>query len=212
MEKVGQSIMGISIHYKGRLADMSQCQSFFEEIEDIGKCMKWKIFKLDEAWSSPENLEFIHHGDRAETKRNPGLKGVQITPIEDCESLPFFLDKDGNLNSIMNMALIKDGTLKKEDTCISVKTQFAPPEIHIWIIGLLKYLKRKYFPDLYVYDESDYWKTGEKEQLIQKINFIDSKINALKSAVENQEMGDFSNLTAEEIADKLEKYIQKSDK
>ena len=40
----------------------------------------------------------------------------------------------------MGVVLICEGSLKPEDAWIAVKTQFAGPEIHPWIVGLLKYL------------------------------------------------------------------------
>ena len=45
---------------------------------------------------------------------------------------------------------------------VSVKTQFDSPDTHIWIIGLLKYLKKRYIANLEVRDEGEYWETGNR--------------------------------------------------
>ncbi len=46
-----------------------------------------------------------------------------------------------------------EGTLKPEDAWVFTKAQFASPEMHIQIVGLLKYLKQHQIPDLEVHDE-----------------------------------------------------------
>ncbi len=48
---------------------------------------------------------------------------------------------------------------------LSTKTQFAGREVHKKIIDLLKYLKEKYFSELNVYDEGQYWETGDEAVL-----------------------------------------------
>jgi len=47
----------------------------------------------------------------------------------------------------MDVVLICEGSLKPEGAWIAVKTQFAGPEIHLWIVGLLKYLIWKYYKE-----------------------------------------------------------------
>ena len=55
---------------------------------------------------------------------------------------------------------------------VSVKTQFAPTEIHISIIKLLKHLKNKYILDLEVLDEGCYWETEDNKLLNKKFPFL----------------------------------------
>ena len=69
----------------------------------------------------------------------------------------------------------------------STKTQFMAIETHVWIIGLLRYLKKHYFSDLSVRDEGDYWETENLETLKEKKDFLQSKINQLGNALETAE-------------------------
>ena len=124
------------------------------------------------------------------------------------EPLAFFFDARGNLRAPLDMVLIQEGAIKPQDSWVSCKTQFAPPEIHIWIVGLLKYLKRKYIPDLEVSDESDYWQTGDRQLLEQKMQFLQSKMDQLAGALKAGRLGDMSGLTADEIAQKLERWFR----
>ena len=77
------------------------------------------------------------------------------------------------------MTLISQGVLKSEDVWIAVKTQFAGPETHVWIVGLLKYIQEHYLPELQVRDEGEFWETGNHETLKEKMNLINNKIDVI---------------------------------
>jgi hypothetical protein len=108
----------------------------------------------------------------------------------------------------MSILLILDGTIKPEDTWVSIKTQFSNPDTHIWVIGLLKYLKKKYISNLEVSDEGEYWETGDRKELERRMNFIKEKIDSLSASLSSENMGDMSNISADEIADRIEQMFK----
>jgi len=125
----------------------------------------------------------------------------------EAESLSFFFDREGHLRCPIDMISILDGTLKPEDAWVSVKTQFASPEVHVWIVGLLKYLKKRYIADLQVSDEGEYWETGDIRVLREKMDLIGKKIEQLSTELSLPHFGDVSGLSADEIASRIEQWF-----
>jgi len=97
--------------------------------------------------------------------------------------------------------------LKPEEAWVSVKTQFASPEIHVWIVGLLKYLKKRYISDLQVSDEGEYWETGDIRILKEKMDLIGAKLDHISCELSSARLSDVSGLSAEQIASKIEQLL-----
>ena len=199
--------MGVTIHYRGRINNLSQVPALSEELTTIASAMGWESTSLDDDWEIPPDARLDVGPEAAEITGNLGLKGVQITPGPGAESLSFFFDREGNLRSPMTMILLLDGTLKPENAWISVKTQFTSPEIHVWIVGLLKYLKKRYITNLEVSDEGEYWETGDIRILKAKMDLINEKIDYISSQLSSGRLGDLAGLSAEEIASRIEQMF-----
>lgn len=74
---------------------------------------------------------------------------------------------------------------KKYLYMLSVKTQFAGSTTHKLIVHLLKYLSKKYLYEFNVFDEGNYWETGDEvllEQIFEKYNYL---LNAVGDALES---------------------------
>ncbi len=179
--------MGVTIHYKGKLNSADNIDSFCEEMEDIAKSMDWKCsaFNFDD-------------------KSNVPLKGVIIGPHEKSEPLPFMIDKNGFLRNPFMLEISKGDD--KFTWFNHTKTQFAPVEIHIAVIKLLKYIQQKYISSLDVYDEGDYWQTGDEKILKRKIDFLNSVMDQLEDVLNTIEIEKGS--SAESIADKIEEVLK----
>lgn len=201
--------MGLSLHYRGRLGDIQQINTICKELIDIANTMNWHWVSLDEDWSRPANATVVRTGHGTEIQGYLSLKGVEFTVNPKCESLCFFFDSKGNLRDPISLIRILEGTLKPEDAWVSVKTQLSSPETHIWIIGLLKYLKKRYIPDLEVYDEGEYWETGSRETLKEKMDFIAGKLDMLANELSSADVGDISGCSAEEIASIIEDLLNR---
>jgi hypothetical protein len=202
--------MGVSIHYRGRLNDVGQLATLCEELTDIAAAMGWESTKLDDDWEQPADARLRVTPTGARIDGHLGLKGIQIVPGGGAESLSFFFDREGDLRSLMDMVSILDGTLDPGDAWVSVKTQFASPELHVWIIGLLKYLKKRYIADLQVSDEGQYWETGDLRILQEKMDLIGRKIEQLSTELSLPHSGDVSGLSADEIASRIEQWFLES--
>ena len=196
--------MGVSIHYRGLLNDANQLPVLSDELADIAAAMGWQSTRLEDDWGEPADARLVVSRNGARIDGHLGLKGVQITPGPEGESLSFFFDREGALRSPMNTVLMLDGTLKPEQAWISVKTQFLSPEIHVWIIGLLKYLKKRYISDLDVSDEGNYWDTGDIDKLREKMDLIDAKIECISDKLAVSRFGDITSLSADQIALRIE--------
>lgn len=176
--------MGITIHYQGKINNTYLIDEFTSEIKDISDELNWKYDLIDD-----DELN---------------IKGILISPLQDCESLSFLFDKTNGIlkdRIILVCNDLGDEHYKYNHT----KTQFAPITIHITIIKLLKYLKDKYLSDLIVTDEGDYWETEDAELLLSKFNFLNNMINIL-----TDELGKTEKIPGEPIellADRIEKVL-----
>ena len=200
--------MGVSIHYRGRVAEIQNIKAICDELAAIADRMNWPCTRLDEDWSQAADatIEVTEQGSQI-TGHLP-LKGVGLTPHPKCETLQFFFDANGHLRDPLSMVNISEETLETEDAWISVKTQYAGPETHIGIIGLLKYLKKVHLPDLQVQDEGQYWETGNFETLKEKMDFVSEKIAAVSATLSRVTKGHVEKFSADELASMLEALLQ----
>lgn len=202
--------MGITISFQGTLKNTSLIQPLIEELIDISETLNWKWNVLNENWSQPSTAKLSVNDGGAEILGHLSLKGINIKLHPDCESFSLYFDSEGNLTTPMSTVLLNEGRITKDMVFSSVKTQFAPPDIHVSIVKLLKYLKKRYIPDLKVFDDGDYWETGDKEILIQKMSFIKEKLDTLQEIVSDIEIENPDQYTSEQLAKILEEKIKKS--
>ena len=199
--------MGVTIHYRGTMDDPRQIEDLQRELADIAACMDWKTHLLDDDWDVPPSAT-LEHGERGATiKGHLGLKGISLIPPENGEALSFYVDANGHLRSIIDMIWQSEG-LSDIGWCFT-KTQFVGPDTHIWIVGLLKYLQKRYFSNLEVSDEGEFWETGDRATLEAKMRLINEKMNELQIDLATGSFGDLTGLTAEQIADRIETYLKK---
>ena len=123
--------MGLTIHYRGQLADLGKLNTLCNELVQIAEKMDWPYTRLDEDWSKPTDVRLEHDERRARIVGHAGLKGISFKPHPECESMSSFFNSDGKLCDPMGVVLVSEGNLKSEDTWINVKTQFAGPEIQL---------------------------------------------------------------------------------
>ena len=193
--------MGVSIHYRGQLNDTALLPTLCDEVDDIADSMGWPATSLDDDWSTPPDATLTNGG---KVQGHLGLKGIQVTPHPDSEPLVLFFDRDGHLRSPMTVLMILDGTLKPETAWVTMKTQFSGPDTHVWVIGLLKYLKKRYISNLEVSDESDYWESGDRRKLEEDMTLLNGKLQHLSATISSGRMGDLTGLSADEIAERIE--------
>lgn len=199
--------MGITVHYKGKIKDLHLVDDVIDELKDISEIMSWKYTVMNEDWEKPNTAEIVRHEDRIEITGHLPLKGIRINPHPDCESLSILFDKNGNLRDVLGMAINHKENKDSAAGFLSVKTQFAPPEIHVSIIKLLKYLKNKYIPVLEVIDEGRYWDTEDKNLLIEKISFLSKKMDQVEEIISSIQEN-LNKLPADEAIKLLERTLR----
>ncbi len=198
--------MGVTLHYRGRLDDVKRLPELRAEVADIAGTLHWPVTELDDDWAEPVTARL--GAEPGHIEGNLGLKGLLVKPHPRSELLTLCFDQAGNLRSPMGMLLILDGTLKPEESWVFVKTQFAGPDAHVWLVGLLKYLRKRYISNLEVNDEGGYWDTGDRKELERRMAFIKSKLNSLSASLTAGRLGDLRNVSAEELASRIEQFFK----
>ena len=178
--------MGVTIHYRGKLNSTDLKDSICEELADIAKEMEWELDLISE--------------------EEDNVKGIVMSPHPKSEPLSLLFGADGTLKDFRPYIYNKKNKKKIDDTFASIKTQFAPVEIHIAVIKLLKYLKKKYIRNLKVLDEGLYWDTGDEKVLAEKISFLNKMMDKLEGLL--NEVNTDENDTAETYLLKLEKLLK----
>jgi hypothetical protein len=178
--------MGISIHYRGKLSETKKAKAIYQDLTDIARQMNWPLVSLED--------------DKSATLYETQLTGIALTVHPKCETFFLCFDKDGKLCHPISMMLISEGHIKPEEASVFVKTQFAEPETHLWIIGVLKYLQMHYIPDLQVTDEAGYWETGDVEILEENMGSIDVKSEMMSRVLASINVGDIYDCTPEKMA------------
>ncbi len=169
---------GVTIYYRGRLADTGQIRTISDELTAIAERMSWKWNSLDEDWETPAtatiSFERVNESDIAQIRGHLPLKGVSFRPEGADGPLEFFFDPEGNLRSLLDMVFITERNLKPEDAWICTDMQTSPSEMSIWVGSLMRYLKERYIPDMEIYDDGE---CPESEKVSGKKCFLDERMN-----------------------------------
>ena len=200
--------MGVTIHYRGTMDEPERIPDMQRELADIAQSMGWEHSLLDDDWTVPPTASLAHEQGSATIKGHLGLKGISLMPSGG-EALSFFVDADGRLCSIMGMILRCEGQTTPDNSWVSMKTQFLSPDIHVWVVGLLKYLKERRFSNLEVHDEGGFWETGDRAALEANMRLLNEKMDELAADLTAKSFGDLSGLSAEEIASRIEDFLKK---
>ena len=128
--------MGVTIHFEGRLKDEASFAAAVEVARRFSDDHQWPCQLIDEARVTLKRVR-----DEQPWDYTGPARGLGIQPHENSE--PFRLEFDRDL-------YVQE----------YIKTQFAPIEVHVQIVELLNLLK-PLFEDLQVFDEGEYFDTGD---------------------------------------------------
>jgi hypothetical protein len=201
--------MGITLHFKGKLKNKEEINSLKDDLIDIAEIMQWEWDSLDEDWTKPTTAKLEINELQTEIIGHLPLKGIELKLHPHCESLTLYFDKEGNLSTPFSLIMMNEGKLNPEESYISVKTQFAPPDIHISIVKLLEFLKNRYIPDLEVIDEGGYWNSRDKTLLIEKISFLTDKMDIVEGMLLSLDREEFQQYSTNELARLIEEKLKK---
>ncbi len=141
--------------------------------------------------------------------RSLEVKGVILMMHPACEPISFLFDRGGRLRDLMGLLSVPDVMPVPETPFVSVKTQFAPVEVHITIIKLLQYFKKRYVSDMEVLDEGEFWETGDERRLREKIAFLDRKIAAAADALSSADIAGAAAPSPRRMADVVEDILRR---
>ncbi|KQS89793.1 hypothetical protein [Chryseobacterium sp. Leaf394] len=134
--------MGITIHFEGKVKNDENYNLLVRKVIEYSEFQGWNFFEFQNELKKLERVKNEEDWDYIGT-----TKGVQVQPHKNSEPLIFEFDKD----------------LYIQEYC---KTQFSDIETHIKITELLNVIT-DYFSNLEIFDESEYWETGN-ERLLQE--------------------------------------------
>jgi hypothetical protein len=188
--------MGLSFHYSGSIANPADLPELINEIIDIANVYSWPFNVLESTF--PEN----HFG---RTTFNNNLYGICFTP-PGSESVFICFLSNGKMSGPAQIQLYVDPEKEEEKKylyILSVKTQFAGPEVHMVLIQLLRYLSQKYFARFNMTDEGGYWETSEEAVLRENFRKYTDLLDRFSTALEAQSFN-----TKESIEDYLMRLVK----
>lgn len=171
--------MGLSFHYSGRIANPDSLPELIEEIEDIAKVFNWKYFVFERQF--PKNTIGKH-------EYNQKLYGICFTPT-NCETVSICFLSNGRMSSAAHLQYWGRTDEQPERDylyMLSVKTQYAGSDVHLFVIQLFRYLNDKYLADFMMSDEGGYWESNDEYLLKKRFDRSTELIDGFKSAIQNQ--------------------------
>jgi hypothetical protein len=155
--------MGVTIHYRGRLADLTRVEDFEDRLLDLAL----EIGGLGQIWRS-------HADDQPERM----VRGVILNLAPGQESTSLLVSPEGWLIGLVDIEDAEQGRLTEPPWCF-VKTQFGPLEGHVALVEVLAALRREFVPDLEVSDEGGYWETHDLAELARRRGTVQQAIEGL---------------------------------
>ena len=185
--------MGVTIHYRGSLADLSRVEDFEDRVIDLALAVGGN----PRLW-------------RSANERDPSrmVRGLIIDLAPGQETTSLLISPEGWLIGLMEIGDAERGALTEKPWCW-VKTQFGPIEGHVALVELLAGLKAEFMPDLEVMDESGYWEHRDPKILRQKIEFIGRAIDMLAGELERDRLSPEAAEDPEILATRIERLAQK---
>lgn len=208
--------MGISIHYSGRIANKHNLPLLIEEVQEIATVHGWKSKIYENEFPvSTEGVTLSDTLNDAE--HDGLLYGISFSPIDcEPVSLCFLsngkmctpmqlacwgsfkaenqitiksemLDADGNWISSSEDLNFDEAEYNRMLYMCSTKTQYAGPDAHELIVGVMRYISASYLSDFNLTDEAQFWETSNKQLLIDNFRRNGMLINSFSAGLQTAE-------------------------
>jgi hypothetical protein len=155
--------MGITVAYRGRLADLTRVEDFEDRLLDFAL----EVGGLAQIWRS--------HAD-ADPSRV--VRGVILNLAPGQEPASLLLSPEGWLIGLADIEDAECGRLTEPPWCFT-KTQFGPLEAHVALVEMLAALRGEFLADLEVSDEGGYWETRDLAELARRHTLVQRGIDGL---------------------------------
>jgi hypothetical protein len=184
--------MGITIHYRGSLADLSRVEDFEDRVIDLALALGGN----PRLWRSAD-------------KENPArmVRGMFLDLAPGQETTSLLISPEGWLIGLVDIEDAERGTLDEKPWCF-VKTQYGPIEGHVALVELLTALKKEFMPDLEVMDEGGYWEHRDLAELKRKTEFLGKAIRMLGDAIAGDQLSPEAAEDPEILATRIERLAQ----
>lgn len=137
--------MGVTIHFEGRLRGSAAFDRALAHARAFAAQRGWRAEPIAEVEVTLRRVRDEEHWDYTGPTR-----GVAIHPHQNCDPLRLEFDRNLYLQEF-------------------VKTQFAPVDVHVTVVELLRLLAPE-FETLRVEDEGEYWETSNRSVLERHIH------------------------------------------
>ncbi len=193
--------MGVTIHYNGiieraRLAEtLDAARLYCAENRwlyyDLDERIIGTVERLVERRETEIEIDGIQATNVESVTRtfpiDDTLRGILINVHEKADPLRLTFNEAGELAYYMPL---DDAGAYWEMKTLFTKTQFAGAEIHIAVCDFLRFLQDNYFPGLNVYDEANYFESGDAARAAQQIGLLDDIMERLQTALEDETNAD----------------------
>lgn len=181
--------MGITIHYRGRLADPARVESLEDLLIDLvlelgGAVDVWRSVSDDD----PRRM----------------VRGLLVNLEPGQETLSLLFSPEGWLTPLIDIEAAEQGKLDEAPWCF-VKTQFGSPVGHAAVVEVLSVIRDRFIPDLEVHDETDYWLHRDPQQMAELMDRNARAIEAFASAIEETSLTDEARESPEIVAARVER-------
>ena len=140
--------MGLSIFYSGKLRNVQQIPSLTMELLDLCGHLNWRCDEYQPTTRNPiQGMWFAP----------PGADRIWMTVLPS----GVLAEPEHNLTQKGIEVWMKSSW---KDNLMNPRTQYAGPEAHMKMIGILKHVSQKYFEKFHLVDESEFWETGNTEK------------------------------------------------
>jgi hypothetical protein len=184
--------MGVTISYRGSLADIGRVEDFEDRVLDLalevgGHARVWRSVNDDD----PRRV----------------VRGVMLDLYPGQETTSLLISPEGWLINLFEIEDAEKGRLAEPPWCF-VKTQFGPVEGHVALVEMLTALQREFFPNLEVSDEGGYWGIREPDEdasddwlgdderhpLLERVMDLNKRLYDLAEAAEGRQNENFRSL------------------
>ena len=206
--------MGITIFASGKLDRIEDIPHVIGDLKRVAEENNWKYHLIDDDFDVQPNAVLTQRDSGVPVtaiEGSVGLKGIIVNVDPQAEPLAILFDRSGVLTDLMQQItwMHDDGQRNRFTMC---KTQFGNIDVHIRIIELLDYLKKKYVSDLTVDDEGAYWETRDRRTLAEKRVILGHYLRHTEKVIKGIDMSGLNVQDPEAVASRIEEAILKAEK
>lgn len=184
--------MGMTIHYRGRLAHLSQ----LETLEDLLIDLVLELGGQVNVWRSV-----------AEHDSSRMVRGLLLNVEPGQETLSLLFSPEGFLTTLVDISDAELGTMQELPWC-SIKTQYGTPVGHAAVVEILTLLRDYFLPDLEVRDETEYWEHRDPQRMIAALDRNAMVIRTFAEALENTQLTDEACASPEIVATRVKRIAR----